>query len=441
MPPRSTSSGPSNVVGGTGGQRSAIKPAWIAKAMHKKTKLASNAGNALLALREDPELRDVFGYDEMLCMPVLLQSLPGINSSSFVARQPLTDTDVIAVQVHLQWWGLRTLGEGSTRSAIMKYAKEHSFHPVRSYLDDLTWDGKRRLKTWLSYYLGVNIYDLNTAPDAAPADYVARIGKMFLISMVARIYEPGCRADHMLVLEGPQGILKSTACRMLGDKWFSDNLPDITVGKDASQHLRGKWLIEVSEMHALSRAETSQLKSFVSRPTERYRPFFGRAEVIEPRQSVFVGTTNNDVYLRDETGGRRFWPVTTGSIDIDALKKDRDQLFAEAVVEYKRGEPWWPDKEFEEKYAKIEQDARYESDAWEEPIAKYLDGLLPAVTPSQTTSVRRTTILQVAKGCLDFEKNDRFGTADQRRIAAVMIKLGWKRAKRGNKGERYWIEV
>jgi predicted P-loop ATPase len=387
-------------------------PKWLQECITGETgRPLSVLANVLIGLRA--VLPIAFAYDEMLCVPMLMHPLE--IQPSFTPR-PCTDVDIGAVQEKLQHLGLKRVAKDVVHQAVDIRAYECRFHPVRDYLNGLEWDGNKRIGTLFPTYFGSD----NT-------DYAKAIGSMFLVSMVARIFEPGCKADHLPVIEGPQGTLKSTACSILGGKWFSDSLPDVTAGKDASQHLRGKWLIEVSEMHAMNRAEAAQLKAFITRPTERYRPSYGHKEVIEPRQCVFVGTTNRDIYLRDETGGRRFWPIKVGTINIDKLESDRDQLFAEAVVRYREGASWWPEKDFERSQIMPQQAQRYEPDAWEENIAGYI----------QTKS--KVTIGEVAREALHIDL-PRIGTAEQRRIAAALEQLGWERLPKDSDGKRWWAK-
>jgi predicted P-loop ATPase len=282
-------------------------------------------------------------------------------------------------------------------------------------LDALAWDNTPRLETLFRIYFG-----------AEDNDYTRGIGPLFFKAMVSRILNPGCKADYMVVLEGRQGILKSTACRILGGEWFSDGLPEIGAGKDASQHLRGKWLIEMSEMHAMGRAETADLKQFITRSVERYRPSYGPKEVVEPRQCIFIGTTNQYTYLRDETGGRRFWPVRCGDIDTDALQQDRAQIFAEAVHRVLQGETWWPDRDFEQQHIRPEQDARYEGDLWEDIVGPYLE------------TKKQVTIHEVAKSAIGILDEARMDRAVRLRIAAILRRLGWEEGKRTKKA-RLWV--
>jgi predicted P-loop ATPase len=383
---------------------------WLADCILSDTgKPMPILANALIGLRA--VWPDAFAYDEMLCAPLLMQSL----GKRGACATPITDVDVGLIQEQLQHLGLKRIAKDVVHQAVDVRAYERRFHPVRDYLNALNWDGEPRLSTLLPKYFG-----------AESNGYAESIGVMFVVGMVARIFEPGCKADYMMVLEGPQGSLKSTACQVLGGPWFSDNLPDVSsAGKDVSQHLRGKWLIEVSEMHAMGRAEAAQLKAFISRTTERYRPSYGRKEIIEPRQCMFIGTTNRDTYLRDETGGRRFWPIKVGTISIEALELDRDQLFAEAVVLYRERYKWWPDKDFERQHIMPEQSARYESDAWEESIATYL------------ATTAKVTVGQVAREALGIE-TPRIGTAEQRRVAAALERLGWRRQPVAWDGKRWW---
>jgi predicted P-loop ATPase len=225
----------------------------------------------------------------------------------------------------------------------------------------------------------------------------------------------------MVVLEGEQGMLKSSALKILGGPWFSDTLPDIRQPRETSQHLRGKWIIEIGELAAISHAQSERLKAFLTHRTERYLPRYAHNEVEEPRQCVFVGTTNRDSYLSDETGGRRFWPIKTGDILLQALEEDRDQLFAEACVRYDAGKPWWPDPAWEARHIKPEQEARFETDPWEDAVLAHVNAKMP-----DSDGVTRVQISEIARTALGADATFRVATKDQRRIAAILIRHGWK---------------
>ena len=394
------------------------RPAWaLTLLLDDQGNELGNLANATHALRQAPELAGILAYDEMLRHTLVTRSLPGSRMAAVTEPRPMQDTDVGAIQEWLQHHELKRMGKDTTHQACDLVGREGAFHPVRDYLTGLVWDGTLRIGDWLTRYLGA---------DRTP--YTDAIGRMFLIAMVARIMKPGSKADYMVVLEGEQGAKKSTACAILAGDWFSDSLPDVHNGDPVrlSMHLRGKWLIEVGEMSAISKAEAGALKAFLTQREERFIPKYGRNEVHEPRQCVFIGSTNKTAYLRDETGGRRFWPVKVGMIDTDALAKERDQLFAEAMVAYLKGERWWPSAELEREHIQPEQEARFEVDAWEQAISFWLMGKT------------QTSLLVVAREAL-FIDLPKIGTTDQRRIAAILERLGWSRGGRTTAG-RPWVK-
>jgi predicted P-loop ATPase len=313
---------------------------------------------------------------------------------------------------------MKKMGADLVHLAIERRGREYRFHPLRDWLNGLIWDRQPRVSQLFPTYFG-----------AADTVYARTIGHLFLVSMVARVFSPGCQADHVPILVGPQGELKSSSCATLaGEDYFGDHMPDIH-SKDASQYLGGKWLIELPELAALNKGDVESWKAFITRREEKYRPPYGRRDVVEPRQCVFIGTTNQEEFLRDTTGNRRFWPIPTGKIDIKALERDRDMILAEAVSLFKNGKQWWPDRDFERTHIVPEQEARVVSDPWLEPIADWL----------KLTGRTNPTSFEIARNAL-FLLNGQMNSGHARRIADIMRSLGWvQKARVGN--TRPWRKI
>lgn len=319
--------------------------------------------NAAKLLENDPAWRGVIKYNEFAGSVEFVKRAPSPVNFALGELKDHHDTEIT------RWFERKGcyIKSHTTHAVIESHARRNSYHPVREYLEDLekrkVWDGKFRISTWLFDYCRVA---------GGTADFpnflASKMGRKWLISAVARVMEPGCKADCMLVLEGFTGIRKSTTAAILGGPWFTDRLEDLS-GKDAPMQVRGRWIVEMKELDKILKAERNSdtaVKGFLDSREDRLRPPFGRRVEEWKRQCVFIGTTETHDWMRSDTG-RRYWPVRcegTAPFDTDKLEADRDQLWAEALEAYRNGEKWHLESGDDILQAQLEQESRKPEDIY-----------------------------------------------------------------------------
>jgi putative DNA primase/helicase len=349
-----------------------------------------NLDNVVRAIESDPNLRGKIWYDEFL--DTIMTTWQG------EARQ-WKDADDVLLQLYMQRHvGLTRIGLQTCHDAAVVAAFHDTRNECKDWLKSLAWDGVRRLSYLMSEGLG--------APENA---YTDAVGRCWVMSMVARVFRPGCKVDTVPVLEGTQGAGKSTALRILGGKWFTECHENVT-HKDFYEVLKGHMLVEIAEMHSFTRAEVERIKGIISCQMDRYRKSYGRNTENHPRQTVLACTTNRDDWQRDETGARRFWPVRCGNVNHDWLRDNRDQLFAEAVHLFNDGGSWW-DVPMDLQNEEVE--SRRDSDSWESVIGGWL------------WNQNRPTTSEILSDCLKIEIG-RHDQIAQKRVGRVMRVLGWR---------------
>lgn len=313
--------------------------------------IASTIKNVELILLNDIRLCEAFYFDAFKERPIVCADLPWIGLKDRVSNV-WSDTDDAGLRCFLES-EYKIDNVSKIRDAVDMAMLEKIKHPVREYLTSLEWDGKKRLDTLFIKYLG-----------AEDSDYTRQVTRSALIGAVARIMRPGCKHDHMLVLVGPQGCRKSTTLAKLGREWFSDSLFTMQ-GKDAYDQLQGYWIIELGEMAAARKSEVEQIKSFISKQSDNYRAAYARRTQEHPRQCAFFGSTNDVEFLRDVTGARRFWPVLVDNTGRKMAEKlndhEIDQIWAEAVEAYRKGEPWYLTEEVEAEAREVQAEFTEES--------------------------------------------------------------------------------
>ena len=306
--------------------------------------------------------------------------------------------------IYMQLWFGRNMGitfpAPVMYTAAVVAAKAKTVHPLRDWLNSLIWDLKPRIDTWLYDYFG-----------AQKKEIISCMGKWWLISSIARIFEPGCQVDYVLVLEGHQGEGKTKACRILGGQYYLGSMRGVDENY-IGMRIQGVWIIEIAEMETFRSATKDKVKAFITQTEDVYKVPYDRSFTRRPRQCVFIATTDEFVYL-DDPENRRYWPVRVNKIDIDGLKKNRDQLFAEAVFRYKAGEKWFPEIEHKEVLVE-EQEERIIGDAWEQDVIRFL--MASGNGPVTTVDI----LIR-----LGFDKS-KIEKRHQMRLGDLLRRLGWE---------------
>lgn len=365
----------------------------------------SSVRNTELVLRHDEGWKDALSFCE-LSYRIIKRRVPPMPDSE---AGEWAEEDAAALRVWMSHQYDFTPSHADITDALIVVARSNKFHPVREYLNALKWDQHPRLDTWLKRAFGA----------AHDDGYLSVVGRKVLIGAVARVMRPGCKFDNVMILEGEQGKGKSMVIAILFGEWFSDS--PLPIGdKEAYQLIQGKWGYELGELDSFNRAEVTALKQFFSQQIDRFRPSYGRYASDFKRQTVFWGTTNQDTYLRDYTGNRRFWPVYCPKVEKAWMHENRDQLWAEALHYFHAGERWWISQDTEEdqaEYALVTdvQDSRLQRDPWEDLLRPWLEA----------TMLRDLSTAQILKKCIGLD-GAHMQQAHMNRLGPIMKSLGWR---------------
>lgn len=374
---------------------------WRTKLQYNKNGVPQGTiDNVWLILENDPALAGKFALNTFSGRGEVLGPLPWNQADR---RRPWEDNDNAGLYWYMEKaYGIRS--NGTVDNALSLHSAKHAFNDVQSYLNGLTWDGTERLDTMVVDYLG-----------AEDSDYTRAVTRKAFVAAVARAMRPGTKFDQMVILSGPQGIGKSTLLDKMSKGWFNDSIRTFE-GKEASELLQGVWIVEVAELDAFRRTDVSRIKQFISQRADRFRAAYGHHVKEMPRCCVFFGTTNSDEYLTDRTGNRRFWPVNVGTAPArlsvwQDLPENLDQLWAEAVVRWRWGEPLYVTGELEQQ-ARVQQERHREEEMAEGLILEWLDREVPEDWQSWTLERRRAFWNGQVQGEIKLVPRDRVCAAE-----------------------------